>query len=84
MKKERLTGFRTFKWVCCSCKKSYGTLPIMQGLDKGDECICGNTSFKNKTGRIIGKKSKQFLFWRKQYDSIKNLMPNEYLGAIYR
>ncbi len=84
-KKKSLVGFKTIKWVCHSCNRHYATLPIMQGLDKGDECTyCGNTSFITKPGRMIGKKSRQFSYWLNLYNDVKAIMPKEYLGAIYR
>ena len=82
---KTLIGFKTYKWICCSCRQHYITLPIMQGLDKGDECSrCGNTSFTNKRGRVIGKKSKQFDYWLDLYNSVKNTTPKSFLGAIIK
>ena len=83
-KKISLVGFKTLKFICVSCHKSYATLPLMQGLDKGDECECGNTSFITKSGRVLGKKSRQWKYWFDLYASIKNIMPKEFLGAVYR
>lgn len=84
MRKKRLIGFKTLKWSCNSCHRHYATLPIMQGLDKGDECICGNTSFNTKPGRILGRKSRQWRLWFDLYNSVKNETPKEFLGAIYK
>ena len=83
--KKKLVGFRTIKFTCVNCKRHYITSPMMQGLDKGDECPqCGSTSFNTQGGRIVGKKSWQWKDTYDLYNSIKNEVPKEFLGAIYK
>ena len=83
-KHRKVKGFKTHKWICCGCKQHYITLPIMQGLDMGDGCEkCGCTSFINKPGRIIGRRSKKFNFWFDLYNNVKITVPKEFCGAIF-
>ena len=85
MGKKTLVGFKTIKWVCYGCHQHYCTLPIMSGLDKGDECPrCGSTSFNTFSGRVVGKKHKRFSYWLELYNSVKDTTPKEFLGAMFR
>lgn len=84
MNKE-VVGFITKKWICYNCHQHYVTLPIMDTLDMGDICPrCGCTSYITKPGRIIGKKSKKFKYYLEVYNSIKDTVDKEFLGAIYK
>lgn len=81
---KQLIGFKTYKWICHSCNKHFATLPIMQGLDMDEGCSCGNTSFKMEGGRVLGQRHRDWGYWLELYNSIKNITPKEFLGAIYK
>jgi hypothetical protein len=57
---SNVVALKTTVHICGHCGKWYGTtINAYSDLDIGDACECGSSFFKNREGRVIGRKSEQ-------------------------